>query len=190
MSRDALEDGENEVPMPLRATLAELLARVAGLQADMSAIERRLEVEAQADVAVQRYQTVPGVGLLTATALRAGAGELSRFRSGRHLAAWLGLVPREHSSGQHRRLGKITKRGDGYLRTLLIHGGRAILRSAAMRRRAGRELEPLQAWALDVQQHQGHNKAAVAVANKLARRLWAIDRHGTAFDPKHISRKP
>ncbi|KFN48749.1 hypothetical protein P873_13915 [Arenimonas composti TR7-09 = DSM 18010] len=99
-------------------------------------------------------------------------------------------MPREHSSGQHRRLGKITKRGDGYLRTLLIHGGRAILRSAAMRRRAGRELEPLQAWALDVQQRQGHNKAAVAVANKLARRLWAIDRHGAAFDPKHISRKP
>lgn len=188
--RDALEDGENEVPMPLRATLAELLVRMAGLQADMTAIERRLEVEAQADVAVQRYQTVPGIGLLTATALRAGAGELSRFRSGRHLASWIGLVPREHSSGQHRRLGKITKRGDGYLRTLLIHGGRAILRSAAMRRRAGRELEPLQAWALDVQQRQGHNKAAVAVANKLARRLWAIDRHGAAFDPKHVSRKP
>ena len=81
--------------------------------------------EAEQDVAVQRYQTLPGVGLLTATALRAGAGDLSRFRSGRHLAAWLGLVPREHSSGQQRRLGKITKRGDSYLRTLLIHGGRA-----------------------------------------------------------------
>jgi transposase len=121
--REALEDGENDVPMALRATLAEQLERIAGLQVDMAAIEKRLEEEAQADVAVQRYQTVPGVGLLTATALRAGAGDLARFRSGRHLAAWLGLVPREHSSGQHRRLGKITKRGDGYVRTLLITVG-------------------------------------------------------------------
>lgn len=190
--REALEDGENDVPMALRATLAEQLERIAGLQVDMAAIEKRLEEEAQADVAVQRYQTVPGVGLLTATALRAGAGDLARFRSGRHLAAWLGLVPREHSSGQHRRLGKITKRGDGYVRTLLIHGWRSVLRSALMRRRAGRDLDGLQAWALDLQQRQGHNKAAVAVAvaNKLARRLWAIDHHGTAFDPRHVSRKP
>lgn len=186
----ALEDGDNELPMPLRATLADLLERIGSLQQGMDAIQARLASEAEQDVAVQRYQTVPGVGLLTATALRAGAGELSRFRSGRHLAAWLGLVPREHSSGNQRRLGAITKRGDAYLRTLLIHGGRAVLRSAAMRRRAGHELEPLQAWALEVQQRQGHNKAAVAVANKLARRLWAIDHHDQAYDPRHLSRKP
>lgn len=188
--REALEDAENELPMGLRASLADLLERTASLQAGMAAIERRLEEEAVRDVAVQRYRTVPGVGLLTATALRAGAGDLARFRSGRHLAAWLGLVPREHSSGRQRRLGAITKRGDSYLRTLLIHGGRAVLRSALMRRRAGHELDPLQAWALDLQQRQGHNKAAVALANKLARRLWAIDHHGTAFDPRHVSRKP
>jgi transposase len=188
--RDALEDGENDLPMCLRATVAEQMERIQALGAGMAAIERRLEEEAHADVAVQRYQTVPGVGLLTATALRAGAGDLARFRSGRHLAAWLGLVPREHSSGQQRRLGKITKRGDGYLRTLLIHGGRAILRSAAMRQRAGRPLDPLQVWALELQQRQGQNKAAVALANKLARRLWAIDHHGDAFNPAHISVKP
>jgi len=73
---------------------------------------------------------------------------------------------------------------------LLIHGGRAVLRSALTRRRAGRELEPLQVWALEVQQRQGHNKTAVALANKIARRLWAIDRHGVAFNPRHVSRKP
>ena len=186
----ALEDGDNELPMSLRATLADLLERIGSLQQGITTIESRLASEAEHDVAVQRYQTVPGVGLLTATALRAGAGDLSRFRSGRHLAAWLGLVPREHSSGQQRRLGAITKRGDAYLRTLLIHGGRAVLRSAALRRRAGRELEPLQAWALEVQQRQGHNKAAVALANKIARRLWAVDCRGVAFDPRHLSRKP
>jgi transposase len=186
----ALEDGDNELPMSLRATLADLLARIASLKQGMATIEAQLMQEAEHDVAVQRYQRVPGVGPLSATALRAGAGELSRFRSGRHLAAWLGLVPREHSSGQHRRLGAITKRGDAYLRTLLIHGARSVLRAALVRRRAGRELEPLQAWALEVQQRQGHNKAAVALANKIARRLWAIDRHGVAFDPHYISRKP
>jgi transposase len=186
----ALADGDNDLPMSLRVTLAELMERIGSLQRGMAAIERQLADEAEHDVAVQRYQGVPGVGLLTATALRAGAGELSRFRSGRHLAAWLGLVPREHSSGPHRRLGVITKRGDPYLRTLLIHGARAVLRAGLMRRRAGRELEPLQAWALDVQQRQGHNKAAVALANKIARRLWALDRHDVAYDPQHISRKP
>jgi transposase len=188
--RAALEDGENDVPMGLRATLAEQMERIASLSRDMAAIERRLAEEAEQDVAVQRYQTLPGVGLLTATALRASAGDLSRFRSGRHLAAWLGLVPREHSSGQQRRLGKITKRGDSYLRTLLIHGGRAVLTSAGLRRRTGQPLDGLQAWALDLQQRQGHNKAAVALANKLARRLWALDHHGTAFNPHHISQRP
>lgn len=188
--RAALEDGDNDVPMALRATFSDLLERIASLHVGMAAIERQLEAEAAQDVAVQRYLSVPGVGLLTATALRAGAGDLARFRSGRHLSAWLGLVPREHSSGHQRRLGKITKRGDGYLRTLLIHGARAVLRSALMRRRAGRDLDPLQAWALELQQRQGHNKAAVALANKLARRLWAIDHHGTAFDPRHVGAKP
>lgn len=188
--RDALEDGENELPMALRATIAEQMEHVRALHAGMSAIEKRLAEEAACDVAVKRYQSVPGVGLLTATALRAGAGDLSRFRSGRHLAAWIGLVPREHSSGHQRRLGRITRRGDPYLRTLLVHGGRAVLRSAVMRQRSGRDLEPLQAWALALAQRQGHNKAAVALANKLARRLWAIDHHGAAFNPHHASQQP
>lgn len=73
---------------------------------------------------------------------------------------------------------------------LLIHGGRAVLRAALMRRRAGHALDPLHAWALDLAQRQGHNEAAVALANKLARRLWALDHHGAAFDPHHISHKP
>lgn len=187
---EALEDAGNDVPMVLRATLAEQLEHIARLQADMATIEKRLAEEAGRDVAVQRYLTVPGVGLLTATALRASAGDLSRFNSGRHLAAWIGLVPREHSSGHHRRLGRITKRGDAYLRTLLIHGGRAVLRSALMRQRAGQPLDRLQSWALDLSQRQGHNRAAVALANKLARRIWALDHYGTAFNPNHVSHKP
>lgn len=98
--RDALEDGDNELPMALRHSLGEQLQRLLQLEADMASIERRLEEHASRDVAVQRYRDVPGVGLLTATALRASAGDLSRFGSGRQFSAWLGLTPREHSSGQ------------------------------------------------------------------------------------------
>src|SRR5690606_2591586 len=147
----ALEDGDNDLPMALRHTLAEQLDRIAGLERSMAAIEDRLQEFAQRDVTTRRYQQGPGIGLMTATALRASAGPLDRFRSGRHLSAWLGLVPREHSSGAHRRLGSITRRGDTYLRTLLIHGARAVLQAARMKQRRGQTLDPLQAWAIDVQ---------------------------------------
>lgn len=188
--REALEDGDNELPMALRHSLDEQLQRLVGLQAGMAAIEERLQAFADRDVAVHRYLGVPGVGLLTATALRASAGDLSRFRSGRQFSAWLGLTPREHSSGRQRRLGGLTKRGDVYLRTLLIHGARSVLQAARMKQRRGQPLDPLQTWAVSVQQRQGHNKAACALANKLARRLWAMERHGKGFDPHHLSQRP
>ena len=94
--RDAWEEGDTELPMPLRYSLDDQLQRLAQVQGNMAAIEQRLEEFAARDVAVQRYRRVPGVGLLTATALRASAGDLSRFRNGRQFAAWLGLTPREH----------------------------------------------------------------------------------------------
>ncbi len=93
--RDALEDGDNELPMALRHSLAEQLQRLAQLQADMAAIEQRLEAFASRDVVVQRYRDVPGIGLLTATALRASAGDLSRFRNGRQFSAWLRKLPQQ-----------------------------------------------------------------------------------------------
>jgi transposase len=113
--------------------------------------------------------TIPGVGLLTATALVAFLGDIHRFPSGRHLASYLGLTPREHSSGLQRRLGRISKRGDGYLRTLLIHGARSVLVHA-------RKQQPdrLRAWANALAKTHVHNKAAVAVANKLARIVWVV----------------
>lgn len=188
--RDALEDGDNELPMALRHSLDEQLQRLSQLSVEMAAIEQRLEEFAARDVAVRRYRDVPGIGLLTATALRASAGDLSRFGNGRQFSAWLGLTPREHSSGQHRRLGRLTKRGDAYLRTLLIHGARAVLQAARMKQRRGQALDPLQAWALSVQDRQGHNKAACALANKLARRLWAMQHHGKRFDAHHLSQRP
>ena len=183
----ALEDGDNELPMALRHTLSEMLERLTNLTHSMSAIEQRLKETAQHDPTTQRYQQVPGIGLLTATALCASVGSLDRFRSGRHFAAWLGLTPREHSSGLQRRLGRISRRGDGYLRMLLIHGARAALRAAQVRAQRQQSLNRLQTWALTTQQRIGHNKAAVALAAKTARRLWAMEHHCTVFDPDHLS---
>jgi transposase len=183
----ALEEGDNELPMTLRHTLSAMLDRLAELTRAMDAIEQQLETYARADPLCQRYQQAPGIGLLTATALRASSGPLERFHSGRHFSAWLGLAPREHSSGNRRHLGRISKRGDGYLRMLLIHGARATLRAARIREHGQQPLNRLQAWALMLQQRVGHNKAAVALANKVARRLWAMEHHHTAFNADHIS---
>ena len=131
----------------------------------------------------------PGVGLITATAMSASIGDFARFPSGRHFASALGLTPREHSSGGTRRLGRITKRGDTYLRTLLIHGARSALVAAHTARKRGQPLDRTQQWALALAERKGHNKAAVALANKTARRLWAAEHHGASFDAEHVSRR-
>jgi len=122
-------------------------------------------------------QTIPGIGLLTASALVARIGNATRFPDGRHFASALGLTAREDSSGLQRRLGGISKRGDVYLRQLLINGARAVLCHA----KRPRELDPLRAWALRTQDRRGHNVAAVALANKLARIVWAVWTRGCAY---------
>ena len=119
---------------------------------------------------VQLLQTIPGVGLVTATALVAFLGNVQRFPSGRHFASYLGLTPRERSSGLTRRLGAISKRGDTYIRMLLVHGTRSILWSA----KRSTDPHPIQLWALELQRARERNKAAVALANKLARIIWAV----------------
>lgn len=188
--RDALEDAGNVLPMPLRQTLDALVAQLDALETMMIDIEHRLAAFARHDADSLRHRQAPGVGVLTATALSASAGDLHRFPSGRHFAAWLGLTPKEHSSGRNRKLGAITKRGDPYLRTLLIHGARSVLLSATLRHKRGQPLDRFHAWALVLAERRGHNKAAVALANKLARRLWAMTRDGASFDGDHISVAP
>ena len=121
-------------------------------------------------------RTIPGIGLLTATALLAFIGDIHRFPSGRHLASYLGLTPREFSSGLKRNLGRISKRGDGYLRTLLIHGARSVLLHARTK-----QPDRLREWANKLAQTHVHNKAAVAVANKMARIVWAVWSRLTPF---------
>ena len=127
---------------------------------------------------VAHLLTIPGIGLLIATALVAFVGDIHRFPSARHFASYLGLTPREYSSGLKRRLGRISKRGDVYLRTLLIHGARSVLLHA-------RKQPPdrLRAWAHELAETHVHNKAAVAVANKLARIVWAVWTRSAPYQP-------
>lgn len=186
----ALEDGDNELPMTLRHALAGLLDQVATHESAKRAIDAALTAFAQRDGRSQRLQRSGGVGVITATAMSASIGDFDRFPSGRHFSSSLGITPRECSSGNTRRLGRITKRGDTYLRMLLIHGARAALRAAVVARKKGAPLDKTQAWALALADRSGHNKAAVALANKMARRLWAAEHHRQSFDPDHVSARP
>ena len=110
-------------------------------------------------------------------------GDIHRFPSGRHFSSYLGITPREHSSGLIRRLGSISKRGDPYLRMLLIHGARSVLWAAKKREHPNR----LEIWALNIERSRGHNKAAVALANKLARIVWAVWKSETRFQEEELA---
>ena len=171
-------NADSGLPGALRPVLAEAAREVRELEARVHEVERSLETMARASELLVRLRTIPGVGLLTATALVASVGDVQRFPSGRHFASYLGLTPRESSSGLRRRLGAISKRGDPYLRMLLIHGARSVILHA---KKKTAEHDRLRTWALDRERARGHNKAAVALANKLARIVWAVWRNGQAF---------
>ncbi|MGH6893049.1 MAG: IS110 family transposase [Dongiaceae bacterium] len=185
--REALANLDNGLPDALRPLLIEILGEIADLEQRVDSLERQLRELTREDSIVRSLMSIPGIGLLTATALRAAIVDIQRFPSGRHLASWLGLTAREHSSAERRHLGRISKRGDVYLRTLLVHGARAVLYAAKTATRTGRPLDRLRAWALAIEQRAGHNKATVALANKLARIAWATWRHGRAFNGNWVA---
>lgn len=178
-----VHDQATLLPEPLRPLLQALLEEVCAIEARVDELERTLAQQARADQSVRQAMEIPGIGLLTATAARAQVGRVDTFKSARYFAAWVGLTPREHSSGNTRHLGRISKRGNVYLRTLLVHGARALLAAAKRKRRPPRTLSRLAQWALRVEARCGHNKACVALANKLARTLWAVWRYERAYDP-------
>jgi transposase len=173
-----VSDADSGLPDALRPVLVEAAREIGELEVRIRAIERSLETLADASPVLVRLRTIPGVGLLTATALLAFVGEVHRFPSGRHFASYLGLTPRETSSGLQRRLGRISKRGDPYLRMLLIHGARSVLCHA---KKTTGARDRLRGWALERERLRGHNKAAVALANKLARIVWAVWHHERPF---------
>lgn len=186
--RSALEDADAPVPSFLRPILAAAAQEIRDLEARIELVERQLEAVAEQMPAVDRLRSIPGIGLLTATALVAAVGNVQRFPSARHFASYLGLTPRERSTGHQRRLGAISKRGDIYVRMLLIHGARAVLWHA--KRPAAPVPDRLRAWALQLERIRGHNKAAVALANKLARIAWAVWRSSHPYTPAAATCSP
>lgn len=176
-----VSDADSGLPDALRPVLVEAAREIRELEARIRGVERSLDTMSRTSDVARRLRTIPGVGLLTATALLAFVGDVARFPSGRHLASYLGLTPRESSSGLRRRLGAISKRGDPYLRMLLIHGARSVLLHA--KKKTEGEHDRLRVWALDRERARGHNKAAVALANKMARIVWAVWRREEPFGP-------
>jgi transposase len=180
--RGALGTYDNEVPDALRPYVSVVLTEIEELAVKVKGVERSLRDLTQQDPIVERIKQIPGIGLIIATAMRAAIADIHRFPSGRHLACWLGITVREHSSGERRRLGRISKRGDVYLRTQLIHGARSALLAAKIAASKGLELDRLRRWAIDTEKRVGHNKASVALANKLARIIWATWKYDRNFN--------
>lgn len=181
-----LGDADSNIPDVVRPVLAEACAEVRDIEYRITLAERQLEQLAKQLPVVQRLLTIPGIGLITATALVAFIVDVHRFPSGRHFASYLGLTPREWSSGNRRRLGAISKRGDVYLRALLVHGARAVL-ARAKQSKTGAHRDHLREWAINLEKTRGHNKASVALANKLARLAWAIWRNESTYRPTALA---
>ena len=170
------------LPAVLRQTVTHLVEEVRSLETRVADVDRELTHVARAHPVATRLQQVPGVGVVTATAMIGAVGHIHAFRRGRDFASWLGLTPRESTTGMRRYLGRISKRGDGYLRCLLTHGARAVLLAAQRTARTSpQRLTRLQQWAVTLAARRGHNKAAIALANKLARIIWAVWCHDTDF---------
>jgi len=178
---EIIEDREDErLPALACEALGSLVSQLRMVQAQLLGLEKKLKTWHRASEASRRLETIPGVGVITATALVATIGDASQFRSGRQLAAWLGLVPRQHSSGGKERLGRISKRGDGYLRKLLVHGARTVLLWSR------RKKETRSPWLEALLARRPTNVVLVAMANKTARVVWALLSRGETFrtDPQ------
>jgi len=175
--REALSQTPSFVPEPLHKALLSMMAETRQLEERIGNVDKQLGALSKTVPLVERLKEIPGIGLLNATAFPALVGDFRRFRSGRRLASSLGLTPKESSSGKRRWLGSISKAGDPYLRTLLVGGARSMLLGAHRTKRPDR----LQAWALEVERRRGRNRAAIAVANKLARILWAVATRGAPY---------
>jgi len=170
---------DEALPMSFRRLIEKLLSHYRELDQRVIELEHEIQTWHRGSDASQRLAAIPGVGLLTATAVAASVGDARQFKNARQMAAFLGLVPRQHSSGGKPKLLSISKRGDVYLRTLMIHGARSVLHHAAARPQAER------LWHVQVMQRRNRNIAAVALANKNARTMWALLAKAQGFDPQY-----
>ena len=158
-----------------KETFTDLYDQLVDLEKRIEKMNNRLELLFKKHPVCQKIAAVPGVGVLTATAILAAVTSPQVFQNGRHMAAWLGLVPKQHSSGGKERLGRISHHGNRYLRTLLIHGGRAVVLHADKKK------DSQSIWMSNLKRRRGNNIAAVAVANKNARVIWALLAHDDVY---------
>ena len=174
-------DERAALPAPMRQLIEQLHQQLKSLHAQVLQCEQLIEASASPGSVQRRLQQVPGIGPITSSAVVSSVGDATLFANGRQLAAWLGLVPRQHSSGGKERLLGISKRGDGYVRTLLIHGARSLIQVNERRRSAGQSTD---AWLDRLLQRRNANVAAVALANRNARILWAMLVTGKDYCPR------
>jgi transposase len=173
------------LPLSVRPLVDDQLAALNQLEKRLAAYADRIAGQVRDNDLARRLQTIAGVGSTTAAAVVATVGQPQEFRNGRQFAAWLGLVPKQHSTGGKTRLGRITKRGDAYLRTLLILGAKSALQAAL--RKPPELRHRLQRWIVDVFGRIGYHKTLVAIANKHARIIWALLVKGEDFDGQRLA---
>ena len=173
---ELIEDGANELPGAFRMLVQRLLDHLKELDRQVDELEAKIQAWHRGNDLSRKLAQVPGIGPITASALVASIGDAKNFESGRQVAAWLGLVPRQHSSGGKSNLLGMSKRGDTYLRTLLIHGARSVIY------RVTQKADACSSWIGAVVNRRNTNVAAVALANKNARIVWALLAHDRQFD--------
>jgi transposase len=181
---DVIEDASNELDTRARRVLQRAFEHWRELDEHVRWCDGQVGLHVRSSPQARRAAQITGIGELGASATTASVGEFKQFKSADQFGAWLGLVPRQNSSGGKVSLGRITKRGDDYLRTLLIQGAKSAVMSAHKRDDATSR------WLVQLKQRVGWQKACVAMANKNARILWAVMTREAAFDPRHVSEKP
>jgi transposase len=181
---DVIEDASNELSGVARLVVQRALERWRELDEHMRWCDAQVGQHVRSSEAARRAAKVIGIGELGASALTASVGDFKHFKSADQFGAWLGIVPRQNSSGGKASLGRITKRGDEYLRTLLIQGAKAAVMSA------GKRDDPISRWLVQLSARVGWQKACVAMANKNARILWSVMTREQGYDPHHVSVKP
>lgn len=177
---EILEDGENGLPGVMRELMVRLTEHLKGLDTLVEELEKQIHLWHRGNEASRKLEAIPGIGPITASAIVATIGNAREFKNGRQLSAWLGLVPRQHSSGGKQTLLGISKRGDTYLRTLLIHGARAVIRFAESKANGD-------SWLCKLMTRRNKNVASVALANKNARIIWALLAREQTFQPDYAT---
>lgn len=179
--QDSLEDAENELPGVFRELLQRLGDHLKELDRQVAELDAQIQRWHRENAASRKLAAIPGIGPITASALIASVGDAKDFKNGRQFAAWLGLVPKQHATGGKQNLLGISKRGDGYLRKLLVHGARAVIRVAE------RQADPADHWLSGIISRRNKNVATVALANKNARTVWALLAHDREYQPAYAA---